>query len=198
LRIGDKFAQRWIAPGSPFPIEDPDPRSKGDIYPSIEHFMAAMRYKLATDPPKAGLAQSIFGQHGSIHSKYKTQRNAEVGVGAGAKALSDARDTELRVEELKEVHTEMRAAAMKKWKTKFDEAKWNEVKQELLENAVQQRWTKDARFRTIVEAAKQQGKYLLFFTGSSLSEYGGKRTKEGYLEGQNLLGKAIMKIAGFE
>lgn len=198
LRIGDKFAQRWIAPGSPFPIEDPDPRSKGDIYPSIEHFMAAMRYKLATDPPKAGLAQSIFGQHGSIHSKYKTQRNAEVGVGAGAKALSDARDTELRVEELKEVHTEMRAAAMKKWKTKFDEAKWNEVKQELLENAVQQRWTKDARFRTIVEAAKQQGKYLLFFTGSALSEYGGKRTKDGYLEGQNLLGKAIMKVAGFE
>jgi hypothetical protein len=49
-----------------------------------------------------------------------------------------------------------------------------------------------------VEAAKQQGKYLLFFTGSSSSEYGGKRTKEGYLEGENKLGKMIMKVAGFE
>jgi hypothetical protein len=49
-----------------------------------------------------------------------------------------------------------------------------------------------------VEAAKQQGKTLLFYTGSASSEYGGKQTKEKYLEGQNKLGKAIMKIAGFE
>ena len=196
LRIGDKTAQRWIAPGSPFPIQDPDPRSAGETYPSTEHFLAAMRYKVASDKP--GLAQSLFGSQGTIHQKFLRQRQAEIGVGAGAKPLTDVRDTALLVEELKEVHTEMRAAAMKKWKAKFDEGKWNSVKDELLENAVQQRWTKDARFRTIVEAAKQQGKYLLFFTGSASSEYGGKRTKEGYLEGENKLGKSMMKVAGFE
>jgi predicted NAD-dependent protein-ADP-ribosyltransferase YbiA (DUF1768 family) len=196
LRIGDKLAQRWLAPGSPFPIQDPDPRSAGERYPSMEHFLAAMKYKVATDKPN--LAQSIFGPDGTIHQKFLRQKQAEIGVGAGSKPLTEAREAALLTEELKEIHTESRLAAMKKWKAKFDETKWTSVKEELLENAVKQRWDKDARFHTIVEAAKQQGKYLLFFTGSASSEYGGKRTKEGYLEGENKLGKAIMKTAGFE
>jgi mRNA (guanine-N7-)-methyltransferase len=196
LRIGDKLAQRWIAPGSPFPIQDPDPRSAGESYPSIEHFMAAMKYKVATDKPN--LAQSLFGPDGTIHQKYLRQKQAEIGVGAGAKPLTDTREAEILAEEIKEVHTNSRQAAMKTWKAKFDEAKWNSVKDELLNNAVKQRWDKDARFHTIVEAAKQQGKYLLFFTGSASSEYGGKRTQEGYLEGENKMGKAMMEIAGFE
>ena len=196
LRIGDKLAQRWISPGSPFPINDPDPRSQGEIYPSMEHFLAGMKYKVATDKPS--LAQSLFGSQGTIHQKFLRQKQAEIGVGAGAKPLTEAREAALLVEEMKEVHAESRQAAMKKWKAKFDEPKWNSVKEELLDNAVQQRWTKDARFHKIVEAAKQQGKYLLFFTGSASSEYGGKRTKEGHLEGENKLGKAIMKVAGFE
>ena len=196
LRIGDKSAQRWLAPGSPFPIQDPDPRSEGDSYPSLEHFIAAMKYKVATDKPT--LAQSLFGPNGAIHQKFLRQRQAEIGVGAGAKPLTEAREVALQVEEIAEVHTESRQAAMKKWKAKFDDAKWTSVKDELLENAVKQRWDKDARFHTIVEAARQQGKYLLFFTGSASSEYGGKRTQQGYLEGENKLGKAIMKVAGFE
>jgi len=196
LRIGDKLSQRWLAPGSSFPISDPDPRSAGESYPSMEHFLAAMKYKVASDKPT--LAQSLFGSQGTIHQKFLRQRQAEIGVGAGARPLTEAREAALSVEEMKEVHAESRQAAMKKWKAKFDEAKWSAVKDDLLENAVQQRWSKDARFHKIVEAAKQQGKYLLFFTGSASSEYGGKRTKEGYLEGENKLGKAIMKVAGFE
>jgi predicted NAD-dependent protein-ADP-ribosyltransferase YbiA (DUF1768 family) len=198
---GDKLALRWISPGSPFAIQDPVTGGAGtanqvETYPSIEHFMAGMRYKVATDKP--GLAQSIFGPQGSIHQKFLRQRAAEIGVGAGAKPLTDERDAKLHVEELKEVHNEMRAVAMKKWKATFDQAKWDGVKDDLLKEAVRQRWEKDARFRTIVEAAKQQGKTLLFYTGSASSEYGGKRTQEGYLEGENKLGKAIMEIAGFE
>jgi predicted NAD-dependent protein-ADP-ribosyltransferase YbiA (DUF1768 family) len=194
LKIGDKTGLRWIAPGSPFPIQDP--MNASETYPSIEHFLAGMRYKVATD--KSGLAQSLFGHQGSIHQKFARQRAAEVGVGAGAKPLSEDRDAKLLTEELKDVHTEMRAVAMKKWKAKFDEAKWNSVKDELLTEAVRQRWEKDARFRTVVEAAKQQGKTLLFYTGSASSEYGGKRSQEGALEGENKLGKAIMAVAGFD
>jgi len=201
LKIGDKLALRWISPGSPFAIQDPVTGGAGaanqvETYPSLEHFMAGMRYKIATDKP--GLAQSIFGPQGSIHQKFLRQRAAEIGVGAGAKPLTDERDAKLLVDELKEVHNEMRAVAMKKWKAAFDQAKWDGVKDDLLKEAVRQRWEKDARFRTIVEAAKQQGKTLLFYTGSASSEYGGKRTQEGYLEGENKLGKAMMEIAGFE
>jgi predicted NAD-dependent protein-ADP-ribosyltransferase YbiA (DUF1768 family) len=194
LKIGDKYALRWIAPGSPFVIQDPV--TPAETYPSVEHFLAAMRYKVATDKP--GLAQSIFGNQGSIHQKFLRQRAAEQGVGAGARPISEDRDAKLHVEELKEVHDEMRLTAMKKWKAKFDEAKWSAVKDDLLKEAIRQRWEKDARFHTIVEAAKQQGKTLLFYTGSASSEYGGKRTQEGVLEGENKLGKMIMEIAGFD
>jgi len=193
LKIGDKTGLRWIAPGSPFPIVDPT--APTEVYPSIEHFLAGMRYKIATDKP--ALSQTIFSSQGTIHQKFLRQRQLEMGIGAGAKPLSDDRDAALLVEEMKEVHDEMRQTAMKKWKAKFDEPKWSSVKDDLLKDAVRQRWEKDARFRTVVEAAKQQGKTLLFYTGSASSEYGGKRTQEGYLQGENKLGKAMMEIAGF-
>lgn len=193
LKIGDKLALRYIAPGTPFIVKDPVVPT--ETYPSIEHFLAAMRYKVATDKP--GLGQALFSPTGRIHQKFLRQRDAEKGVGAGAKPLSDDRDAELLAEEVKEVHGEMRLTGMKKNNAKFDEAKWNNVRDDLLEEAVRQRYTKDTRFRGIVEAAKQQGKTLLFFTGSANSEYGGKQTKEKYIEGENKLGKAMMKIAGF-
>ena len=194
LKIGDKLALRYISPGTPFIITDPV--TPAERYPSIEHFMAAMRYKVASDKP--GLAQALFSPTGRIHQKFLRQRDSEKGVGAGAKELTDDREAELLSEEMKEVHAEMRLTGMKKNATKFDEAKWNGVKDDLLKEAVRQRYTKDARFRTIVEAAKQQGKTLLFYTGSANSEYGGKQTKEKYIEGENKLGKAIMELAGFE
>jgi predicted NAD-dependent protein-ADP-ribosyltransferase YbiA (DUF1768 family) len=193
LKINDKYSLRYIAPGTPFIITDPVTAT--ETYPSIEHFMAGMRYKVATDKP--GLAQALFSPSGKIHQKFLRQRDAEKGVGAGAKELTADRDAQLLAEEVKEIHVEMRISGMKKNGVKFDEAKWNNVKDDLLDEAVRQRYMKDARFRTIVEAAKQQGKILLFYTGSSNSEYGGKQTKEKYIEGENKLGKSMMKIAGF-
>ena len=194
LKIGDTTAQRWISPGAPFTIQDPTVPDQ--TYPSIEHYLAGMRYKLSTDKP--GLSQTLFGHGGTIHQKFVEQRTKEIGVGAGAKPLSDKRNAELLSEEIKEVRGETTKQAMKKWKAKFDEAKWTSVKDGVLREAVSQRWNKDARFHTIVEAARQQGKFLLFSTGSASSEYGGKRTREGYLEGENKLGKMIMEVAGFK
>jgi predicted NAD-dependent protein-ADP-ribosyltransferase YbiA (DUF1768 family) len=194
LKIGDKLGLRYISPGTPFIITDPV--TPTETYPSIEHFMAAMRYKVASDKP--GLAQALFSPTGRIHQKFLRQRDSEKGVGAGAKELTDDRDAELLTEELKEVHNEMRLTGMKKNNTKFDESKWNGVKDDLLKEAVRQRFSKDVRFRTILEAAKQQGTTLLFYTGSAYSEYGGKQTKEKYIEGENKLGKAMMEAAGFE
>ena len=192
LKIGNKSALRWIAPGSPFPIQDPTDSTQ--VYPSIEHYLAGMRYKYATDKP--ALASAIFGKDSPIiHQKYENMRRAE--MGPAMNPLSEDRAAALIVEEMKAVHTEMKPTAMKKYKAKFDEVKWNSIKDDLLEEAVRQRWEKDALFRTIVEAAKQQGKTLLFYTGSGTSEYGGKRTAEGVIEGENKLGKAIMKVAGF-
>ena len=192
LKIGKNDAMRHIAPGTHFPITDPADPSQ--VYPSIEHFMAGMRYKYATDKPT--LATAIFGQESPvIHQKFENLRRAE--MGPSQKPLAANRDAQLLLEEVKAVHAEMKPAAMKKHNAKFDEIKWNAVKEGLLEEAVKQRWTKDQDFRTILEAAKQQGKTLLFYTNSASSEYGGKRTAEGFIEGENKLGKMMMKVAGF-
>jgi len=194
LKIGDTTAMRWIAPGSPFPIQD-SASTTPETYPSIEHFLAGMRYKLATDKPDLG--QKLFGTSGTIHQKYLNMRATEVGIGADAKPLTELRNSKLLVEEIAEVRSQLTLKAMKKWGAKFNEAAWSELQDSMIKEAVQQRWTKDARFRTIVEAAKQQGKTLLFFTDSASSIYGGKRTNQGFLEGENKIGKAMMEVAGF-
>jgi hypothetical protein len=194
LKIGKKLALRILAPGWPFIIKDPVTPS--ETYPSIEHFMAGMLYKHATDKP--GLSQALFCPTGKIHQKFLRERDSEKGVGAGAKELSEDRNAELLVQEMKEVHAEIRLSGIKRAGVKFNSAKWEGMKDNILEEAVRQRYTTDAEFRVIVDAAKQQGKTLLFYTGSASSEYGGKQTKDKYLEGENKLGKTIMKVAGFE
>ena len=115
----------------------------------------------------------------------------------GSIALSDERNKELLGLELKEIRDSIALGAMKKLGVNFNKSRWAELEDTLITDAVTQRWTKDARFRTIVDAAKQQGKTLLFYTGSASSIYGGKRTAEGYLEGENKIGKAMMEVAGF-
>jgi predicted NAD-dependent protein-ADP-ribosyltransferase YbiA (DUF1768 family) len=81
----------------------------------------------------------------------------------------------------------------------IDEARWATIKDEVLEDAITQRWTKDARFRRIVEAARDRGKYLLYYTpGASVSNMGGHRVPQtGVIEGENRVGKIIMSLAGY-
>jgi predicted NAD-dependent protein-ADP-ribosyltransferase YbiA (DUF1768 family) len=119
-------------------------------------------------------------------------------VGAGARPLSEDRDAKLLADEIKEVHDETKLKGMKARKAKYEERKWEEVKDDLLKYALRVRYEKDARFRKTVDAAKQQKKVLLFYTGSASSEYGGKRTAEGFLEGENKVGKFLMELADFE
>jgi hypothetical protein len=85
-KIGDPDAARWLAPASPFPIMD------GDVtYPSVEHYIAAMKYKLATNKPE--LASKIFSQEGEVHQSFLRTRATE--SAQGARALTAQRDHEL-------------------------------------------------------------------------------------------------------
>ena len=67
-----------------------------------------------------------------------------------------------------------------------------------IEDAIQQRMTRDAKFKKIVDAAKAQGVYLLYYTGSTGgSELGGVRRPDGHIDGDNRIGKTIMRLAGY-
>jgi predicted NAD-dependent protein-ADP-ribosyltransferase YbiA (DUF1768 family) len=194
LKIGDPDAARWLSPSAPFPIKDVET----DItYPSVEHYIAGMKYKLATNKPE--LAKNLFSQEGEVHQSFLRTRATE--SAQGARALTAIRDHELLKSERSKVMDEsnpLGSTGMKKYRATFDEGKWFSVKDTVLREALRQRWDKDARLRKILEAVKAKGKVLLYYTGTgSGSDLGGKRTSDGYIDGENKVGRILMELGGW-
>ncbi len=200
LKKGDKGAGRWLAPSAPFAIVDPEDKTK--IYPTMEHFVGAMRVKLASnkssDPVAAsGIAASIFGREGSIHQRFLQDRLVE--SDSGTRPLSEERDHHYTQQEQAAVKDAMRAPSLKKYGIVVDEALWAAKRDAVLEEALGQRWKRDKRFHDAVVAARDLGKYLLYYTpGSSISNVGGiRRAADGQIMGENRIGKIIMRLAGY-
>jgi len=192
LGIGDKGAGKWLSPTAPFPIEDPD--TEGLVYPTLNHYLAAMRYKQASNTPE--VAAAVFGREGSIHRKFALMRVEE--SEGGKKPIAEKRDQTLLKEEQNEVRDEIRPIAFKRRKSTFDETTWALKKDQALKEALRQRWEKDKRFRKIVEAARDKGKTLLYYApGANSSNLGGVHRSSGKIEGENRIGKYIMELAGF-
>lgn len=188
LKIGDKGAARWLSPSAPFAIIDPS--NESIKYPSIEHYLAAMKFKLASNKPL--LAETVFSSIGSIHQEYVKQRTLEQAQGR----FSEERDFELLEEESKRLKREQQGAALKKYGATINEALWTTVKQGVLRDAVKQRMERDERLRKIVNAARDQGKILLFQVKTLGNELGGQRRENGTIEGENRYGKMLMEVSG--
>uniref|UniRef100_A0A6C0D798 mRNA (guanine-N(7))-methyltransferase n=1 Tax=viral metagenome TaxID=1070528 RepID=A0A6C0D798_9ZZZZ len=191
LKIGDKESARYISPQTPFRIKDTDDPSI--VYPSIEHFMAAMVYKYGTTNPD--LAKTLFSREGTIHQAYLRRRKLE--TKDETVPLSYDKDHELINEEINDIKAELRHAAFKKYKVVYNESNYLVKKDELLRKAVEQRYKKDERMRKILEGARKAGKYLLYYTKSSIKNLGGMRKTNGTIEGDNKLGRLYMELAGF-
>jgi predicted NAD-dependent protein-ADP-ribosyltransferase YbiA (DUF1768 family) len=190
LKLGDPDAARWISPSAHYPIKD------GDVeYPSVEHYLAGMKYKLATNKPDLGA--KLFAREGEVHQSSLRERATE--SAQGARALTADREHDLLKSERKKVTEESDVTkGMKKYRATFDEGKWFAVKDGVLRDALKQRWETDVRLRRIVEAIKTKGLVLLYYTGpGSGSDLGGKRTAEGYIDGENKVGKILMELAGW-
>ena len=189
LKLGDKTSLRWLSPIAPFPISD-----DGVEYPSLEHFIGAMKYKVATNQPNK--APQIFGSEGSIHqAMLRKKLSKEI----GGKTLTEDEMFDLYKEEITAIAAATKPAGFKIQKATYDESAWAANKRDVLLEGLRQRWENDARFRRIVEAARNQGKHLLYYTGATgTSDLGGVyRPKEKKIEGDNLLAKLIMELAGF-
>jgi predicted NAD-dependent protein-ADP-ribosyltransferase YbiA (DUF1768 family) len=194
LGIKDKGAGRWLSPSAPFPIQDKDGETVVE-YPSIDHYLAGMRTKLATNKPE--LAVSVFSREGTIHQRFLNDRLGM--TNGGTKQLTEEEDHDIWKAEIAAVKLAMGAAALKKYKAVVDEAKWATEKDRVLEDALTQRWTRDARFRKIIEAARNLGKTLLYYSPGATTNLGGKHSKNsGRIEGGNKVGKIMMKLAGYQ
>ena len=192
LEIDDKGAGQWLSPTAPFPITDPSVEDV--IYPSLDHYLAAMRYRVASNTPD--IATTLFSRDGTIHQKYLRQRLLE--SEGGKKPITEKRDKQLLKEEASDVRDGIRPSTFKRYKSTFDEAAWATQKDEVLREGIRQRWETDARFRKIVEAARDKGKTLLYYApGSNSTNMGGVRKNDGHIEGDNRIGKIIMELAGF-
>ena len=194
LKIGDPGAARWLALSAPFPIKD------GEVeYPTINHYLAGMKYKLATDKPELGA--DLFSSSGTIHTKYLRLREQIASKHKGEKEKSqvkEAEDQELLRNESADVSDASLPKTIKRYKAQFNEAKWIAQKDDVLKEALEQRWKHDSRFRKIVEEARTQNKYLLYYTGSTtITSFGGVRRDDGHIEGENQVGKIIMELAGY-
>ena len=188
LKIKDPGAARWLAPSARFIIKD-----DGVSYSSLEHYLAGMMYKHATNKPE--LAEKIFSRNGSIHLGY-TRKRLEESQGE-TKSISEKRDFELIKEESHDIKDATTAKTFKQYGAVFNPSQYAIIKDELLKKAVSQRYEGDERLRKILSAARNQNKYLLYFTYGSVSDLGGTRKSDGLIVGDNKLGKLYMELAGY-
>ncbi len=193
---GDVTDARWLAPIAAFPIKD------GAVeYPSLEHYIAAMKYKYgAMKPDGSKIADStyinLFSTEGKIHQDAKLRELRA--SAAGSVTLDEATKGKLMKEESDEIQKQLKASGFKKNKVIFNEANWAAKEDEVLREGVRQRWERDARFRRIVEKMRDKSKYLLYYTGAGgMSDYGGIRRMNKKIDGTNKLGKLIMEFAKY-
>jgi predicted NAD-dependent protein-ADP-ribosyltransferase YbiA (DUF1768 family) len=187
LKIQEPGAARWLIPGAHFPIKDTD----GVEYPSIEHYMAGMKYKLSSDKPE--LAQQLFSQGGTVHQDYLRKRDAL--TGHGAKSIPQEKEDELLKKELESLKED--STKPKKYRATYDEGKWAAMKEKILFEAMKQRYERDEKLRKILTAAKAKGYTLLYYTASSGSEMGGHRQADKTIDGENKVGEMWMRLGGW-
>lgn len=192
LRLGDKEkgAARWISPSAPFPIRDP---GIGVEYPSIAHYLAAMKLKFGGKAPQ--LAIELFSIDGKIHQAAEGARRLKSGTSG---KLSEKDYYESIKDESTAIQKALMPAELRPYKIIIDTAEWNKHKDEMLRNALQQRWDRDARFHRIVDKARTLKKYMLYYTSNaSGGEMSGVLRPNGTIDGENKVGRLIMEIAGF-
>ena len=187
----DAYIGRWMSLAGRFPIPDADDESI--TYPTIEHFLAGMKIKHASNKP--GLAKDIMSSSGSIHRAFALKR-----VGKSIEPES-GEDFKLLLDEVAMVRKKIGTKTnLNQYRLVINDITWNAIKDKYLMEALAYRFKRDARFIAGVTAARDYGKYLLYSTSASLggSELGGVRNLSSKkILGENKVGRFIMELAEF-
>ncbi len=195
FKIGDKSAARWLAPIARFPIYD----ENDNEYPSLDHYIAAMRYKYGakTKDDKAvpnEFLQAMFGTEGSIHQRALRAEIRE----RGDKNIDDDQMKVILKEEYDDIQKQVKPSAIKANGFVSEEGEWSKHREHILREGLRQRWENDERFRKAVIALHKQKKYLLYYNPAvGMSYYGGMRRANKMIEGENMIGRIIMDLAGY-
>lgn len=173
----DKHAGRYLSPSMHLPVPIPDKHNKSITYPTVDHYMAAVKLS-----PEDAIKQ--LSTNGDIHQKTLSELLSK----------SVCSESEQYYDILYNENKQVKKCISK---IKVDNITWLLEKDDHLMYALTHRWKTDERFKSIVNAAKKQHKYLLYnIEGTTAaSEYSGSRTMQGHIKGENKMGKFIMKLA---
>jgi SAM-dependent methyltransferase len=204
----DEHVAQYMSLIGPFPI--PDDQDEAILYPSIEHYLAAMKVKKAGKKLKGAsakaeytsdLAKNLFGMDGQIHKAMLEERSK-----AYPPIVEDSeRDYEFLLKEATQVRKAATDLSLKRYNIAIDEAMWSALKDEALYYGLEYRMNRDARFQNAVLAIIRDGRDLLYSTkntgknAATAEELGGERLlagpKKHTIKGENKVGNMLMDIA---
>ena len=179
----DDITRKWIS--LMIPINIPDEKDTKAVYPTIEHFLAGMKYKhFSNQPEKAALFQTTGFYATSVAplkaaAQTKTKKYYDL--------LKDQLDLIKRnlVSDKKTVFTEKAESGL------F----WKDEKMRLLKYALELRLEKDKDFQAMLDKVKSERKYLLS-TGAVEPDFNGD-FRQRKIVGENKLGKALMELVDY-
>lgn len=204
----DEHAAQYMSMIGPFPI--PDEQDEAVLYPSVEHYLAAMKVKKAGKKQKGAsakaeytsdLAKNLFSMEGQIHKEMLEERSK-----ARPPIVEDSeRDYESLLLEAVKVRKAATDISLKRYNITIDEAMWSALKDESLYYALEYRMNRDARFQNAVLMIIRDGRDLLYSTkntgknAATAEELGGERLlagpKKHTIKGENKVGNMLMDIA---
>jgi hypothetical protein len=199
---------RWLGFSAPFPIPDPDQQKDGAPvqYPSVEHYLAAMRVRFAsnkTGNDAATLAINLFSMTGGIHQQFAAMRSKDKIVN---ETDADYKYLDAEAVKVRQVVTK-KGEILNKSGVVFDEDRWDSLKAQFIAKALQYRMDHDKRFMDIVEAARNSGKYMLYQASATNTTNNAKKASRELggvyglsskrIDGENKVGRILMKLANF-
>jgi len=144
-------------------------------------------YQLGTNKPELGA--TLFSTTSSIH---QTMLKAL----ASERDANDNRKAEIQEDALIAVRNQIKPAEIKRTGAKYNEAKYLEGRDAVMQAYIQQRYDTDAEFKRILDAVKAKNAILVFYNGPKASELGGLVKDKGRIEGQNKIGIMYMRTVG--
>ena len=191
LGIG-AFPGRYLHTSRLFNI--PDQEDPTIIYPSVEHYLAAMKYKKATNKPAR--AEQLFRNDGDIH-RFMNEARVTKKYALG-RDMNPKEDYAMIKQEAEKVRDSTLPAAFKAEGAVFDEGKWVREKDRALEYALRYRYMHDGNYRKAIDTLKGKGKYIINYMKTAANELGGMLDPAtGLIKGGNKVGRFMMRIAGY-
>lgn len=182
MRLGPELSDwsRYLSLDTPVILEDmKDPSVK---YPSVEAAVCSAKYQIATNKPELG--PTFFRIEGNIHQKAEAKRETLNPEGI----LKSYNEEAAQMRELTSKH--MRAS----YKASWSQESWDAQKENVYKTYMAQRFAKDARYRTMIEAIRSRGEIVVAYPPDPVTLGVSLNPDRTVASGENRLGKLMESL----